>query len=121
MEHATWPARVFLFAISAIIIYMVVSAQRGKQLYIRRIPGLTAIDEAVGRATEMGRSILLSVGLGGIDIVTLQALAILRATAQTRRRGSATKSLSRSPTPRFCRSPRTPFLMPTRRRDAQML
>lgn len=62
---------------------MVVSAQRGKQLYIRRIPGLTAIDEAVGRATEMGRSLLLSVGLGGIDIVTLQALAICASVAQT--------------------------------------
>jgi hypothetical protein len=54
-----------------------VTAQKGRQLFIRRIPGLTAIEEAVGRAVEMGRPILTSVGLGGIDIVTLQALAIV--------------------------------------------
>lgn len=65
-----------MFIISAVIIWTVIAAQRGKKLFIRRIPGLTAIDEAVGRAVEMGRGILLSSGLGGIDVVTLQALAI---------------------------------------------
>lgn len=77
MEHATWPARIILLAFSAIIVMTVLSAQRGRKLFIRRIPGLTAIEEAVGRAVEMGRPILSSVGLGGIDIVTLQALAIV--------------------------------------------
>lgn len=77
MEHATWPARILLLIFSAIIIGMIVSAQKGRKLFIRRIPGLTAIEEAVGRATEMGRPILTSVGIGGIDIVTLQALAIV--------------------------------------------
>jgi len=77
MEHATWPARFILLAFSTIIIGMVLSAQRGRKFHIRRIAGLTAIDEAVGRATEMGRPLLTSIGLGGIDIVTLQALAIV--------------------------------------------
>lgn len=77
MEHATWPARIVLFVFSAIIIAMILSAQRGRQLFIRRIPGLTAIDEAIGRAAEMGRPAIASFGLGGIDIVTLQALAII--------------------------------------------
>ena len=76
MEHATWPARFLLLVLSAIIVGMVRSAQKGRTLFIRRIPGLTAIDEAVGRAVEMGRPLMLSTGLGGIDIVTLQALAI---------------------------------------------
>ena len=86
MEHATWPARFFLLLFSGIVVYMVISAQRGKQLFIRRIPGLSAIDEAVGRATEMGRPILMSSGLGGLDsypIITLQALAILADVTQT--------------------------------------
>ena len=83
MEHATWPARFILLLFSAIIIYMVTAAQKGRKLFIRRIPGLTAIDEAVGRATEMGRPILMSPGLGGLDIVTLQALAICANVAQT--------------------------------------
>jgi hypothetical protein len=76
MNHATRPAGVILIVISAVIVWTVIAAQRGKKLFIRRIPGLTAIDEAVGRAVEMGRGILLSSGLGGIDVVTLQALAI---------------------------------------------
>ena len=42
-----------------------------------RIQGLTAIDEAVGRSTEMGRPMLCNIGLGGIDVVTLQALSII--------------------------------------------
>lgn len=83
MEHSTWPARILLLILSVVIVGMVLSAQRGRTLFIRRIPGLTAIDEAVGRAVEMGRSILLSTGLGGIDIITLQALAIGADVAQS--------------------------------------
>ncbi|MDX1934340.1 MAG: DUF6754 domain-containing protein [Capsulimonadales bacterium] len=77
MEHATGPTRWILLTFSIIIVWQVIRAQRGHRPFIRRIPGLTAIDEAVGRAVEMGRPILSSVGLGGIDIVTLQALAIV--------------------------------------------
>lgn len=83
MEHATLPATIVLAVFSAIIIATILLAQRGRKLFIRPIPGLTAIDEAVGRATEMGRPILASLGLGGIDIVTLQALAIVSSVAQT--------------------------------------
>ena len=42
-------------------------ARAGKYVpKIRRIPGLEAIEEAVGRATEMGRPIAFTTGLGGI-------------------------------------------------------
>ncbi len=67
--------RVLLIVFSAIILSRILVARR-RQLFIRRIPGLTAVDEAVGRATEMGRPITFSLGLGALDIVTLQALAI---------------------------------------------
>ncbi len=42
-------------------------ARRGSQLFVRRIAGLDAIDEAIGRATEMGRPILYSPGLDEMD------------------------------------------------------
>lgn len=43
---------------------------------IRKIPGLEAIEEAVGRATEMGRPIAYTTGLGGIrDQVYYQTIA----------------------------------------------
>jgi hypothetical protein len=72
--YVTGRAVVFLF--TAIILSTILHARRGGPVFVRRIPGLTAIDETVGRATEMGRPITFSLGLGGLDIITLQALAI---------------------------------------------
>jgi hypothetical protein len=77
LEHANWFMTALFSAMCLIIVGSVLLAQRGRAMYIRRIPGLTAIEEAVGRATEMGRPMVFSTGLWGIDIVTLQALAIL--------------------------------------------
>ncbi|HTE18543.1 MAG TPA: DUF6754 domain-containing protein [Armatimonadota bacterium] len=68
--------RLFVFIIALIILAAILHARHGGSTYIRRIPGLTAIDETVGRATEMGRPITFSLGLGLLDIITLQALAI---------------------------------------------
>jgi hypothetical protein len=83
MPHATWPARILLLVFAVLIVSQVLLAQRGKTLFIRRIAGLSAMEEAVGRAVEMGRGILMSPGLGGVDIITLQALAILSSVAKT--------------------------------------
>ncbi len=53
-------------------------ARRGKDLYIRPIAGIDEIDNAIGRATEMGRPILFCPGLSGIgDVATLAGLSIL--------------------------------------------
>ncbi len=76
MEHANVLVLLIEALLSGLILYNILIAHRGRDLYIRRIPGLTAIDEAVGRATEMGRPILFSTGLAGLDIITLQALAV---------------------------------------------
>jgi hypothetical protein len=77
LEHANWFMTALLGGMSAIIIASVLLAQRGRAMFIRRIPGLAAIEQAVGRATEMGRPIFFSPGLDSISITTLQALAIL--------------------------------------------
>ncbi len=76
MEHANVPVRIVLMLFSVVIVGSILMARR-RQLFIRRIPGLTALDEAIGRATEMGRPMICTTGLGGIDIVTLQALSIV--------------------------------------------
>ncbi len=77
LEHSTPFLTIIFLVMSAVIIGCVLLAQRGRSMYIRRIPGLSAIEDAVGRATEMGKPIYFSTGLGGIDITTLQALTIL--------------------------------------------
>ncbi|MCS7250193.1 MAG: hypothetical protein N2323_05400 [candidate division WOR-3 bacterium] len=61
-----------------VFLYYIEKARKGERLFIRKISGLDAIDDAVGRATEMGRPILFSFGLGFItDVVTIAALSIL--------------------------------------------
>ena len=60
------------------IIYFIVMAHAGKKIHLRLIPGLEAIEEAVGRATDMGRPIFFTPGLGSIDVYTLSALAIFK-------------------------------------------
>lgn len=65
-------------ALAGVFVYSVVGAGKGKLLFIRRIPGLTAIEEAVGRATEMGRPMMFCPGLSGLGLPTLQALSILK-------------------------------------------
>jgi hypothetical protein len=57
----------------ALLVYFVVHARGGRDLFIRKIPGLDAVDEAVGRATEMGKPILYVPGLG--DIVWTATIA----------------------------------------------
>jgi hypothetical protein len=62
----------------ALVIYYIESARKGKSLFVRRIAGLDAVEEAVGRATEMGRPIIYVPGLGGVsDIATIASLNIL--------------------------------------------
>jgi len=78
LTHASdkWPAAILVALWAVIILTTVITAQRGRKYFIRRIPGLNAIDEAVGRATEMGRPILMVPGLNDIGVVALQALSI---------------------------------------------
>ena len=60
------------------IIYFVRSARGGKELFIRRLPGLDEVDNAVGRATEMGKPILYISGLSTVsDVATIAAINIL--------------------------------------------
>ena len=60
------------------------SSKKGSELFIRRIPGLNAIDEAVGRATEMGRPVLMVPGLSDpINAKAMQALNIFSYVTRT--------------------------------------
>jgi len=80
--------RLALFLITAIIcgavILFIQRARGGKPLNIRKIAGLDAVTEAVGRATEMGRPILFIPGIQDMnDIQTIAGLTILSKVART--------------------------------------
>jgi len=69
---------VFLVFFFGVIIYFIRRAKKGKSLFIRRIAGLDAIEEAVGRATEMGRPVLFVPGIEDVNqIQTVAAMIIL--------------------------------------------
>jgi len=62
----------------AVILGLVARARTGAKLFIRKIAGLEAVEEAVGRATEMGRPILYVPGLDPMDeVATVAAIDIL--------------------------------------------
>lgn len=78
MEHANLQMIIAIVVISFLILYKVFTARRGRQVFIRRIAGLSEIDEAVGRATEMGAPVLFHPGTADVQrIGTLAALGVL--------------------------------------------
>ncbi|MEM0084744.1 MAG: DUF6754 domain-containing protein [Candidatus Methanomethylicia archaeon] len=61
---------VFLLIIAISAAYFIRRGKAGKVPYIRRVSGLDAIDEAIGRATEMGRPVFCSHGIASIADAT---------------------------------------------------
>ena len=67
----------------SLIFGAIFQAKKGKPLFIRKIAGLDSLDEAVGRATEMGKPVLYVPGLSGIsDIATIASMNILSQVAK---------------------------------------
>lgn len=62
---------------SANLIYYTRFAQRGGEIFLRAIPGLKAVEEAVGRSTEMGKSVLYVPGIMDMDQVETVAGVII--------------------------------------------
>jgi hypothetical protein len=60
------------------LVLNILRARGGRELYVRPIAGLKALDEAIGRATEMGRAVLYVPGLGDMsEVGTFAAITIL--------------------------------------------
>jgi hypothetical protein len=60
------------------IVFYAISTARKREIFLRRIPGLDAVDEAIGRATELGKPILYLTGAHDMsDPSTIAAAVIL--------------------------------------------
>ena len=55
VEHATPAMLILLFAIFAPVLFYIGRARKGDDLFVRRIAGVDAVDEALGRTAELGR------------------------------------------------------------------
>ena len=77
IDHAT----IGIILLTAVLILPVLvfirRARQGVPLYVRRIPGVDAIEEATGRAAELGRPISFSTGLLGISPALYAVLGVL--------------------------------------------
>lgn len=86
-------ALIAVVVFSAAVLYYTNRAKKGEKLFIRKIAGLDAVEEAVGRATEMGKPVLFIPGINEIDVIdTLAGLSIL---------GRVAKITARYETPLF--------------------
>jgi hypothetical protein len=67
----------------AFVVYFIFKARGGKDFYVRPLAGINAVDDAIGRATEMGRPILFVLGTGTAgDIATIAGFTILARVAK---------------------------------------
>ncbi len=69
---------IFVIIFVLLTIAFINAAKSGRALYVRPLAGIDAVDEAIGRATEMGRPILYVLGLGtASDIATIASFSVL--------------------------------------------
>lgn len=77
---------VTLLLILGSVLYQIRKGKGGAEIPLRSIPGLAAIEEAIGRATEMGRPVHFTPGIAGLNISSapqaLAGLAVLSHVAQ---------------------------------------
>ena len=78
-----WTHVAFTMLLVFFILFNIWRAKGKENMFVRRIPGLSAIDDAIGRATEMGRPILMVPGIGTLNAVSLQAINIFAQIAKT--------------------------------------
>ncbi len=74
----TWNFFLFALILSIFITYFIQSIKSGKKLFVRKIAGLEAIEESIGRATEMGKPVLFIPGILDMnDVQTVASIVIL--------------------------------------------
>lgn len=82
VEHAN-PLMLLVMAFVAWVFFSTLKkARQGRTIHIRRIPGVSAIEEAVGRAAELGRPTVFSTGLTDVGPVLYACLGVLHSVSQ---------------------------------------
>jgi hypothetical protein len=75
---------VLIVGVGFLMLWFTDQARKGKNIEIRRIPGIDAIEEGIGRATEMGKPVLYVPGIDELqDIQTIASMLILGQVSKT--------------------------------------
>jgi hypothetical protein len=87
----SWNLALVVAAITTVLLVSIARARGGRLPRLRRIAGVAAIEEAVGRATEMGRPVVYVAGTQDLDEVqTVASLGILGAVGRMTARHGCT-------------------------------
>ena len=82
-NRSRWNVLISVGLFTFFLIWYVLGARRGREYFIRRMAGLEAVDEAIGRATEMGKPILYVPGISTMDdVATIASMSILSRVAK---------------------------------------
>ncbi len=77
MEHATPAVLALIVIFVGPVLYFIHRAKGGHSIFVRRIPGIDAIDDSIGRSVELGRSISFTSGLSGVTPTLYACLGVL--------------------------------------------
>jgi hypothetical protein len=84
-DHSRWSVLVLTVLTCVLVIVFIEIAKRSKgKTFLRRLPVFDAIDEAIGRATEMGKDVLYI--MGGLDVDDPQTVASMNILARVAER-----------------------------------
>jgi hypothetical protein len=79
-DHETWNLAVVTVAVAGALVWGILYTRRRGLPAVRRIAGVAAIGEAIGRATELGRPVFYVAGVQDLDDVqTVASLGMLGA------------------------------------------
>ena len=79
-----WLLIALVAGVAVMMFVFTAQVRRGKEIKIRRIPGIDAIEEGIGRATEMGKPVLYVPGIDSLeDIQTIASMLILGEVSKT--------------------------------------
>jgi hypothetical protein len=66
-----------IVVIFGLVVLGSIQTAKRREIFLRRIPGLDAVDEAIGRATELGKPILYLTGAGDMSEPSTVAAAVI--------------------------------------------
>ncbi len=78
MAHITPVALLLIIGLVAPVLFSIFHSSYKKTPFIRRIPGIDAIEDAIGRTVELGRPISFTSGISGISPLFYASLGVLR-------------------------------------------
>lgn len=77
VEHSTPLILLMLVVMLLPVLAYIRYARHHRDMYVRRIPGVDAIDEAIGRTAELGRPLSFSTGLTSVNPTLYACLGVL--------------------------------------------